>query len=121
MNLDALKEINANCEERLVASAVDAGSDTEVVKGIALFAAKNGYDALSSNQKYHFNQVIRPLIEAVRCEGYRHEFDETPSHCEATIDDGRLVECYRSDIFYCEACEAQASADAHTKERFFRD
>ena len=121
MNIDALREINANCEGRLEASAVDAGSDAEVVKGIALFVAKNGYDALSSNQKYHFDQAIRPLIEAVQCEGYRHEFDETPPHCEATIDDRRLDECYRSNIFYCDACEAQASADAHTKERFFRD
>lgn len=121
MNLEALKEINANCEERLEASAADAGANAEMVKGIALFAANNGYSTLSSNQKYHFDKVIKPLIENVQCAGYRHEFDETPAHCEATIDDERLVECYQSDIFYCEACEGQASADSHTKEKFFLD
>ena len=72
MNLDALRDIN--CVERLEESANGVGSDPEVVKGIALFAADNGYDALSPKQKYHFDRAIRPLIENVQCAGYRQRF-----------------------------------------------
>ena len=68
MNLDALTEINTNNPEFLEQSAKKNGSDPEAVKGIALFAADNGYDALSANQKYHFDKSIRALIEDVQCE-----------------------------------------------------
>lgn len=121
MNLDALKEINKNHEELLEESAKNNGSDPEVVKGIALKAASRGYDELSKNQKYHFDNSIRGLIENVQCEGYTHEFDETPSNCEAILKDEELVECYQNDVFYCEQCQGQSAADAHTKEQFFKD
>ncbi|MEI8654999.1 hypothetical protein P4S57_20990 [Pseudoalteromonas sp. Hal273] len=121
MNLEALDELNTNNPELLEQSARDNGLDPEAVKGIALFAVGNGYEALSSNQKYNFDNGIRALIENVQCEGYSHECDEMPGSCSATLDDDDLVECYQNQEFYCEYCQAQSSADAHSKASFFKD
>lgn len=121
MNLEALTEINTNTPEILEQSAKENGSDPEAVKGIALFAADNGYDALSDNQKYHFDKSIRALIENVQCHAYTHEFDEMPGNCTAILKDEDLVDCYQNEEFYCESCQAQSSADAHSKEQFFND
>ena len=121
MNLEALKEINTNNPEILEQSAKDNGSDPEAVKGIALFAADNGYDALSTNQKHHFDNSIRALIEDVQCSGYTHEFDEMPGNCSAILNDDDLVECYQNNEFYCESCQAQSAADAYSKAQFFKD
>lgn len=121
MNLEALEEINKNNPEILEQSARDNKADVSAVLGIALFAAENGYDKLSSAQKYHFDNCIRPLIEDVKCSGYTHECEEMPSNCDAILDDEDLVEYYKYQGKYCESCEAQASADAHSKESFFKD
>ena len=121
MNLEALSDINKNNPEILEQSAKANGSDAEAVKGIALFAADNGYDSLSANQKFHFDKSIRALIENVQCHGYTHEFDETPGNCEAIINDDDLLECYQNDVFYCESCQAQSADDAHSKAKFFED
>ena len=121
MNLEALKEIINNNHELLEASARDNSADENTVVGIARFASTNGYDKLSSNQKFHFDNCIRPLIEDVQCSGYNHECDEFISECPAILDDEDLVEYYQEQGKYCESCEGQASADAHSKESFFRD
>lgn len=44
-----------------------------------------------------------------------------PCECPNVLDDDDLVEFYQNDGKYCESCEAQASADAYSKESFFRD
>lgn len=121
MNLNALDEINTNNPEILEQSAKDNGLDPEAVKGIALFVVGNGYEKLSDNQKYNFDNGIRDLIENVQCDGYTHEYDESPGNCPATLDDDDLVECYQTQEFYCESCQAKASADAHSKASFFKD
>ncbi|KKA45902.1 hypothetical protein [Salinivibrio sp. KP-1] len=121
MNLNALKEIVDNQVEILESSARDNGADENTIVGIAKYAIGNGYDKLSSNQKYHFDNSIRHLIENVQCSGYNHEFVEVPRECPNILDDDDLVEYYQDDGKYCESCEGQASADAHSKESFFRD
>jgi hypothetical protein len=122
LNLDALKEINTNNPEILEQSAKDNDSNPETVKGIALFVVKNGYDALTANQKYHFDKSIRPLIENVKCTGYTHEFDEMPSKCSTILNDDDLVKFYQPLGFYCERCQSDESAAAHDRENpFFKD
>ncbi|MDP5211962.1 hypothetical protein ORJ66_02755 [Pseudoalteromonas tunicata] len=121
MNLEALKEIIDNNVEILESSAKDNNADESTVVGIAKFAASNGYESLSKPQKYHFDNCIRHLIEDVQCSGYNHEFEESPRECPSILDDEDLVEYYQNDGKYCESCEGQASADAHSKESFFRD
>jgi len=121
MNLDALKEINANNPEILEQSARDNNTNESTVTGIALFAANNGYASLSPSQKYHFDNCIRSLIEDVQCSGYNHEFEEAPRECSTILDDDDLVEYYQNDGKYCDSCEGQASSDAHSKETFMRD
>ncbi|PKG68293.1 MULTISPECIES: hypothetical protein [Pseudoalteromonas] len=121
MNLEALKEISTNNPEILEQSARDNKADEKTIVGIASFAAENGYEKLSDSQKYYFDNCIRPLIEDVQCSGYTHEFEEVHRECEATLDDEDLVEYYQEQGKYCESCEAQASADAHSKESFMRD
>lgn len=121
MNLDALREICQNNPEILEQSAKDNEADPYAVKGIALFAIGNGYEALSPNQKYHFDKSIRKLIENVQCDGYTHELEEEHIECTAILNDEDLVLYYQNDGGYCESCQGQADSDAHSKVRFFED
>ena len=65
MNLQALQEIIDNNVEILESSARDNGADENTVVGIAKYAVGNGFEKLSGNQKYHFDNCIRHLIEDV--------------------------------------------------------
>lgn len=121
MNLNALQELLDNNVEILEESARANKADENVVVGIAKYVIGNGYEKLSNPQKYHFDNCIRPLIENVQCPGYTHEFEDIPNDCPNILDDDDLVEFYKLDGKYCESCEGQAAADAHTKESFFRD
>jgi hypothetical protein len=121
MNLEALKEIIRNCPEILEESARDNGADESVVMGIAEFSSRNGYEALSENQKYHFDNAIRHLIEDVQCSGYTHELEEEHQECPNILDDDDLVEYYQNDGAYCESCQGQADADAHSKASYMAD
>jgi hypothetical protein len=121
MNLDALREINNNCSEVLEQSARNNSVDEEIIKGIASYVVINGYEALSDKQKYHFDNSIRHLIENVRCPGYTHEFEEIKKKCENILDDEVLVDFYKNDGVFCESCQGQSDADAHSKASFFKD
>ncbi|MGY8871622.1 MAG: hypothetical protein ACKVJE_14390 [Pseudomonadales bacterium] len=121
MNLDALKEIITNNPEILEQSARDNNVDENTITGIALYAENNGYDSLTSPQKYHFDNCIRPLIEDVQCSSYTHEFEEVRRECPVILDDRNIVEYYQEDRKYCKSCEAQASSDAYSKELLMRD
>lgn len=121
MNLHALDEIINNNVEILESSARDNNADENTIVGIAKYAVKHGYDKLSGPQKFHFDNCIRPLIENVQCSGYTHEFEEIHQECHNILDDDDLVEYYQQNGKFCDSCEAQASADAHSKESFFRD
>lgn len=121
MNLQALDYINKNCEEILEQASKDNKVSEAMIKGVALFAVANGYDKLSANQKYHFDETIKPLIEDVQCSGYTHELEDFHQECENTLNDDVLVEYYQNDGAYCESCQGQSDADAHTKATFMRD
>ena len=121
MNLGALAFINQNCEEILDQAAKENSVSEKMVKGIALFVVSNGYDKLTSDQKFRFDQVIRPLVEGVQCSGYTHELEEEHEECNSILDEDVLVEYYRSGGAYCDRCQGQSDADAHTKESFMRN
>lgn len=121
MNLHALNELVTNNPELLEQSARENNADESTVLGIARFAIGNGYDALSSSQKYHFDNSIRHLIEDVQCSGYTHEFEEYHRECTNILDDSDLVEYYQDQYGYCESCQAQSDADAHSKATFMED
>jgi hypothetical protein len=92
MNLHALNEIINNHVEILEDTASQTNTDAATIVGIAKFAVSNGYEKLSHNQKYHFDNCIRPLIENIQCSGYNHEFDESPTECYHILDDSDLVD-----------------------------
>lgn len=121
MNLDALREINNNYPEILEQSARSNSVDKEVIKGIALFVVMNEYEALSDKKKYHFDNSIRHLIENVQCSGYTHELEERHIECKNILNDEVLVGFYQNDGVFCENCQGQSDADAHSKASFFRD
>ncbi|GAB2714549.1 hypothetical protein [Comamonas sediminis] len=121
MNLQALDYINKNCEEILEQASNDNNVNEAMIKGVAKFAVANGYEKLSPNQKFHFDETIRPLIEDVQCSGYTHELEEVHQECSSTLPDDRLVEYYQNDGAYCDSCQGQNDADAHTKATFMRD
>ena len=121
MNLYALDFINKNCEELLEQAAAHAAVSEKDIKGIAKFAVANGYDELTPKQKFRFDQVIRPLIENVNCSGYTHELEEQHRECDSILDDDDLVKYYEEQGAFCEGCQGQSDADAHTKATFMRD
>jgi hypothetical protein len=121
MNMDALKEIMDNHEGILAESVKINGGDQTVVWGIASYAVKNGYEELSSDQKFHFNNCIKHLIENVQCSGYKGEFEEAPISCGVILDNEDLVEYYQDDGKLCESCEGQSSSESAYKESFFKE
>ena len=120
MNLDVLKEITTNNPEILEQSAKDNGLNEITIVDIDGRAVKSGYNKLTTSEKKQFDNCIKPLIENIQCPGYKHELDEVGRECESILNDDDLLEYYQHGK-YCESCEAQASADAHSKESIMRD
>ena len=123
MNLEALNEIVNNQENYIESAAKEAGVDEAMLIGVAKAAIGGGYDSLSPKQQYQFDNCLRPLIEDVSCVGYKHEVweEDMRTECPSTIPEERLVQAYRHDEWYCDNCQAQEDADAHSKEQFMKD
>lgn len=91
MNLEALNEIVSNQESYIESAAHEAGVDEGMLVGVAKAAIGGGYDSLSHKQKYHFDNSLRPLIEGVRCQGYKHEVWEEDMRIECPCPDTHKV------------------------------
>lgn len=121
MNLHALDYINKNCVEVLEQASKDSGVNEAMIKGVALFAVANGYDKLSQNQKYHFDETIRPLIENVQCSGFYNPYSGDRVDCSAILPDENLIAYYGHDETYCESCQSEADYMANRREQIERE
>lgn len=113
MNLKALNYIFTNKPKILDSSAKNNTLNPNAVRGIAIFAAENGYKSLSINQKHYFDNSIRVLIENVPCESYSQRLYGKPDKCVAILKDEDLVQCYQSNTFYCIKCKSEAARDTY--------
>lgn len=110
MNLEVLKFLLENdyIEENAKVNNVDAKPSIGIAK---LILSNNGsLNKLSENQMYHFNTVIKPLMENVQCEGpigmIEDENGNTVSSCvnDGIIDDESLIQSYLEGDFKCQLC-----------------
>jgi hypothetical protein len=118
MNLDVLNHIIKNEPERIEGLAAETGQDAQAGLGIAaqVLSKKGDVSTLSQKQKFVFDKCVRPLIEAVPCEGvigYNDDGEDTCSH-GGVIDDESLLRCYQEDEFMCQNCryDAEKMSDA---------
>jgi hypothetical protein len=113
MNLAALIHIVGNSPE-LIENNVPAGVDTATTLGVArrLIGLGGDVDALTHNQRHHYDSYIRSLVENVACDGV-FGFDPDTGHdtCAGNgrIDDEDLEGCYVLDEMLCQVCQGVAN------------
>ncbi|WP_417657098.1 hypothetical protein [Pseudidiomarina aestuarii] len=87
---------------------VDSGATFGIVK--LLLASGGDLGKLSGKQTYHYENVIKPLLENVQCEGPIGMFEDDDgnwvSSCVSggVIDDESLYQCYLEEDFKCQTC-----------------
>ena len=77
-------------------------SDASVGVAKFLIADAGNFSKMSKDQKYHYENIIEPLINDVPCEGMIGEYDS----CRGTgfIDEENLVWAYRDQDMRCQEC-----------------
>lgn len=111
MNLEVLDFLFDN-EKYIEEMATDVGLDKKASVGIVKLLKTNAGDLsiLKGKQIFHYEQVIRPLLEGVQCEGVigmiQDEEDNWVSSCESggIIDDVSLYQSYLEEDFKCQIC-----------------
>jgi hypothetical protein len=115
MNLQVLEYLIEN-PDKLEDQAKDVGVDGGASIGIAklLLAEGGNLDVLKGKQQYHYEHVLRPLLENVPCDGVvgiiEDEDGAVVSSCVqgGFIDDESLYICYLEDDFNCQNCRYDA-------------
>lgn len=117
MNIAALIHIVENNPE-LIEGEVPAGIHSATTIGVAksLIGKKGNVEELTENQRYHYVNFIRPLVENVVCDGVFGPEDEGGDGCigNGRIDDGDLAGCYIADTMLCQQCR-------HAQDNIHRD
>jgi hypothetical protein len=110
MNIVALRHVVENNPE-LIEENVPARGNPAAAIGVAKFLVGNNgnVEALSENQRYHYENYIRPLVENVPCSGvFGPEDEDGNGGCigNGRIDDEDLDGCYILDEMLCQECQA---------------
>ncbi|MHC8308208.1 hypothetical protein ACYZUC_01120 [Pseudomonas sp. GT1P32] len=110
MNIVALRHVVENNPE-LIEENVPARGNPAAAIGVAKFLVGNNgnVEALSENQRYHYENHIRPLVENVPCSGvFGPEDEDGNGGCigNGRIDDEDLDGCYILDEMLCQECQA---------------
>lgn len=121
MNLNALREIIDNQENYLEEMANTLGQNFDAARATALIVLDRGYEALVGRQVWVFDNVVRPLIENVKCHGYQGPFGEDNFDCQSILDEEYLDDCYMNDSFLCERCQGNADSDNHSRQRLMEE
>ena len=115
MNLDVLGLLLDN-ESYIEERASDVGVDSSASIGIAQLLKANAVDLsiLKGNQNFHYEKVIKPLLENVQCEGPIGMIEDDEGNWDTScvnggiIDDESLYQCYLEDDFKCQICRYDA-------------
>ncbi|MCL1122016.1 hypothetical protein N7V09_14215 [Shewanella seohaensis] len=111
MNLDVLGFLIEN-ESYIEDMAESANIDSSISIGIAKLLYVNGgnLSILKGKQTYHYERVIRPLLENVQCEGPIGMMDDEDGNWVSScvnggiIDDESLYQSYLEEDFKCQIC-----------------
>jgi hypothetical protein len=111
MNLEVLKFLIEN-ESYIEYMAKNAKVDSGASFGIAKLLVENDGDLgiLKGKQIYHYENVLKPLLENVQCEGpvgmINDADDNRVSSCVNLdiIDDDSLYQSYLEEDFKCQIC-----------------
>lgn len=110
MNIAALRHIVENNPELIEENVAARGNPTAAIGVAKLLVGNQGnVDALSENQRYHYESHIRPLIENVPCDGvFGPEDEDGNGGCigSGRIDDEDLEGCYMLDEMFCQECQS---------------
>jgi hypothetical protein len=111
MNLEVLGFLLDN-ENYIEEKAKDANVDSRASVGIVKLLRTNEGDLsiLKGNQTYHYEKVIKPLLEGVQCEGPVGMNDDedgnwiTSCTNDGIVDDESLYQSYLEHDFKCQLC-----------------
>ena len=111
MNLEVLEFLLDN-ESYIEDMAKDAKVDSNASVGIVklLLANKGDLSILKGKQTYHYENVIKPLLENVQCEGPIGMIDDEDGNwvtsCvnDGVVDDESLYQSYLEEDFKCQIC-----------------
>ena len=111
MNLEVLGFLIDN-ESYIEDMAESAKVDSSASLGIAksLLANDGDVSLLSAKQIYHYDEVIKPLLENVQCEGPIGMMDDEDGNWVSScvnggiVDDESLYQSYLEEDFKCQIC-----------------
>ncbi|MCX7131063.1 hypothetical protein [Aeromonas sp.] len=115
MNVEILEYLlkNENHIEDMAKNAkVDSGASFGIIK--LLLANHGDIGVLKGKQIYHYENVIKPLLENVQCEGPMGMMDDDNgnwvSSCvnDGIVDDESLYQSYLEEDFKCQICRHDA-------------
>lgn len=115
MNLEVLDFLLDN-ESYIEKMASNVGVDSSASIGIAKLLKANAGDLsiLKGHQNYHYDRVIKPLLENVQCEGPIGIIDDGEGNWVTScvnggiIDDESLYQSYLDEDFKCQICRYDA-------------
>ena len=109
-----LNYIVENQEELIIESAQEENIDANASVGVAKFlvGSSDNFAKMSDNQQYHYNQVIKPLISRVSCDGMIGVHEDGSSSCIGTdfIEDDQLLGAYQLDDMRCQQCTSTSES-----------
>lgn len=112
MNLSVLNHLVENDEHYILDRASDIGLDGGISVIVATILRDNDGDlsSISGRQVYHYEHVIRPLLEDVVCEGPIGFIEDDEGNYESScvnggyVDDESLYQAYLEEDFKCQIC-----------------
>lgn len=115
MNLEVLEYLLENesyIEDIAKDTKVDSGASFGIVQ--LLLANHGNIGVLKGKQIYHYENVIKPLLENVQCEGPIGMVDDDNGNLVSScvnggiIDDESLYQSYMEEDFKCQICRYDA-------------
>ncbi|TKE97960.1 hypothetical protein FCV51_17980 [Vibrio kanaloae] len=111
MNLEVLGFLLDN-ENYIEEMAKTVGVDSNATFGVVKFIkAKDGdLSTLKGKQIFHYERVIKPLLEGVQCDGPIGMIEDDDGNWDTScvnggvIDDDSLLQSYFEEDFKCQIC-----------------
>ncbi len=115
MNLEVINHLIDN-EHYIMEKAADCGLDGSISLIVAQILRDNNGElsSIKGKQIYHYENVIRPLLEEVVCEGPIGFVEDEDGNYESScinggiVDDESLYQAYLEEDFKCQTCRYDA-------------
>lgn len=106
---NVLEHILCSNEELITDTAKENGvnnSDASIGVAQFLIGDPENFSKMSKNQKYHYDNAIKPLINNVPCDGMLGTHEDGSSSCIGNdyIEEDNLLIAYQTDDMRCQQC-----------------